>query len=319
MPRHFDKRRLIQSAFTLVELLVVIAIIAVLIGLLLPAIQKVRESACRTKCQSNLRQIGIGLHSYEQTEGCLPGGGDWFPVYYPQPPTPTSYNPGPATGTPPPHTARNSGSWAFQVLVHLEQSSIYYSTDIQTIMTTPIAIYFCPSRRGPSIAEQWTDSPNALFDYFGNGITPGNKPPLYDANNPAGVFRRCDMGRVKFAAITDGLSNTIAVGEKNLCLPLLNTSFDMVDNWGYTQGWEYGWDWRADNTLMTNDGSRGVMRDLRNNCDQGAHTFGSSHPDGINALFADGSVRRVSYSIDVPTFQQICNIFDGGAPGPNAP
>jgi len=294
-----------RSAFSLIELLVVIAIIAMLIGLLLPAIQKVRESASRSKCQNHLHQIGVALHSYEEAERFFPGGGWYYPPYYP----------GPATGNPPAPSESNSGSWAYQLLPHMEYSSVYFSTDLDIIMGSPIPVFYCPTRRGPKVSE-WNKS---ALDYYGNGIMPGNKDPLFSFDEDGGLFRRYDKGRMRFSDIHDGASNTLAVGEKNLCLPILGTSWDYTDNWGYVTGWDRGVSYAMDNTLMTNDGSLGVIPDLRNNCDQGAHTFGSSHPGSMNALFADGSVRKVSYSISIPTLQQICHISDGAVLGTDAP
>lgn len=297
-----------SGAFTLVEVLVVIAIIAVLISLLIPAVQKVREAASRAKCQNNLRQIGVALQQYEINNGTVPGCG-WIC---------TPYYMGPATGKPPSADEKFSGSWAFQILPEMEQSAVYFSTDWNKLMGTPIPNYFCPSRRTQD--RRVSDWNKALFDYLGNGICPSNVTPDYiDQSVQSGYFRQWDRQRIRLSSIRDGTSNTLAVGEKNLCLPILGTSWDYTDNWGYSYGWDYGFEWHFDNTVMTNDGQFGVKPDLLNNCDQGAHTFGSSHPRAMNGLFADGSVRPIAYTISVDTLQKICNIADGSPLGPDAP
>src|SRR5438477_6335134 len=134
MFRHANRRR---SAFTLIELLVVIAIIAILIGLLIPAVQKVREAAARTQCLNNLRQIGLGFHNHHDQMQFFPSGGwDWF--------TPPTYNLGnqPLTG------AQQKAGWGFQILPYLEGDNAYRAGPIVAI-ASPNKTFFCPSRRAP--------------------------------------------------------------------------------------------------------------------------------------------------------------------------
>src|SRR5438874_9746936 len=135
MPLPPDRRR---SAFTLIELLVVIAIIAVLIGLLLPAVQKVREAASRTKCQNNLKQMGIALHAYHDARNRLPPGGDNQAAASAA-----------CTGT---QACRdNEWSWMYQILPFVEQQAVYDNTNDTTIRRTVIPIYYCPTRRPPQL------------------------------------------------------------------------------------------------------------------------------------------------------------------------
>ena len=121
-----------RRGFTLIELLVVIAIIAILIGLLLPAVQKVREAAARMQCQNNLKQIGLAFHAYHDAIKYLPtaGSGD--------------------CGNPP--TDRRDWGWAYEILPYIEQESLTtrrQNTNDTHVRKTPMPTYYCPSRRAP--------------------------------------------------------------------------------------------------------------------------------------------------------------------------
>src|SRR5436309_4969667 len=130
-----------RGAFTLIELLVVIAIIAVLIGLLLPAVQKVREAAARVQCQNNLKQIGIAFHSYHDVIKVIPTGG-W---HYDDPRTTTG---GVAAAAPAQHWG-----WGYQILPYIEQQNVYDLTNDAAVSAVPIKTYFCPSRRPPTVVS----------------------------------------------------------------------------------------------------------------------------------------------------------------------
>jgi prepilin-type N-terminal cleavage/methylation domain-containing protein/prepilin-type processing-associated H-X9-DG protein len=297
-----------KRGFTLIELLVVIAIIAILIGLLLPAVQKVRESAARAKCSNNLKQMGIALHAYHDVNGAFPGGGSNNEVYGGQTWSAGSLSTS-VSGTPPAWNSPNSGGWAFQILPQLEQGNLFSNKNQQVICSTPVPVYFCPSRRSPGL----TNGGMASIDYYANAYN------SYGSNLGNGIIRPYNQSRANLNTITDGTSNTIAIGDKNLCLATIGN--DPTDGPSYTWGVDYGGQGNWDTTTLTNNHSFAAQADLKpsSGCSQGTHGFGSSHTGVFNAAYADGSVKSVQFSVSITTLQLLLNINDGQVLPSNAP
>jgi prepilin-type processing-associated H-X9-DG protein len=220
-----------RAAFTPIELLVVIAIIAILIGLLLSAVQKVRDAAARTQCENNLHQIGIALHNYHDRAGSFPSG---FICTQPQAnPNNTApgwgwhmSNPRRPLGDPranPNNTAPGWG-WAALLLPDLEQDNlarqINYALPIEdpshlAPRTTVLKVFVCPADRNTGIFTVYNQAGAPLAQaatnsYAGSfGVSVDLDEVLDDAN---GVFYR--NSRIRVTDITDGSSNTFAVGER---------------------------------------------------------------------------------------------------------
>lgn len=285
------------SAFTLVELLVVIAIIALLIGLLVPAVQKVREASARSSCSNNLKQIGLGIRGYEDTFKKLP----------------------------PSRVSDLHATWAVLIMPYIEQvnaynfwhlQSTYFSQPIQA-RTVAVPIYFCPARRAPdtppteSVAGDQDDddgglgphTPGALGDY--GACTGTNNCDGADCDGePNGAFRVDTdqhgkfIGALRLVDITDGLSTTIFIGEKHVHMDHFGE--------GVLDCSLYDGDYYTCSTR-----SAGPAHPLAKSPTDTVVSFGSYHPDICQFVMGDGSVHVLAANTPPRVLALLANVADG--------
>jgi prepilin-type N-terminal cleavage/methylation domain-containing protein/prepilin-type processing-associated H-X9-DG protein len=269
--------RVTRRAITLIEVLVTIAIIAVLIGLLLPAVQKVREAASRTRCQNHLKQLGLAFHHHHGTTGRFPRGGtNVFPLFGADPNLTT------------PQTRQTQWSWTYFLLPFLEQQTLYQDSDSTLLRTTPVPIFYCPSRRAVALYGGYAKS-----DYSGNA---GHS--LIGANGVVMQTLPNQMG-IRMSEITDGTSNTLLAGERRMNTARFGINAD--DNESYLTS---GWNGDCEGYRKAYDVPQ---PDYHNPYDPTAsHVFGSSHPGVFNVVFCDGNVRTIRYTVSLTTWQRVC-------------
>jgi prepilin-type N-terminal cleavage/methylation domain-containing protein/prepilin-type processing-associated H-X9-DG protein len=305
----------VRRGFTLIELLVVIAIITILIGLLLPAVQKVREATARMSCKNNLKQIGLAMHNFEGVHG-------YFPPGYLSGAT-MSDGTGPGWG------------WAAFLLPYLEQENTFRLINFTQPIITPgnhalartvnVRFLRCPSdiRQEPILNSEFINNGGLVGDLarsnyvacYGNTPFLGENPAVLsqhlviDGLSGQGMFYR--NSKIRIADITDGLSNTFMVGERS--------AKNSMSTW---VGVIPGATWRSINDTANYGGvpsNLAASLVLGHACRQHppsteagvAEDFSSQHIQGINVLFADGSVHSVHKAINMTVYPFTATIADG--------
>jgi len=288
-----------RGGFTLIELLVVIAILSLLMALLLPAVQKVRDAASRASCNNNLHQIGLAFSMYHDIYGRLP----------------------------PNRLSDLHATWAVLILPYLEQGNLYakwslpqvYYDQSDVARLTPVTTYFCPSRRsaqsapGHSISGDQNDDigptlgpfvPGALGDYATCTGTDNCDGCDCDGQAFNGAFRAAmnqygqSLGYISFSDITDGLSNTLFAGDKHVHIQnfgrgVLDCSLYNGDYW------------------MCSSRSVGPNYPLAQKPTDNIIGFGGYHTGICQFLFGDGSVRPIANNADPKILALLANISDG--------
>jgi prepilin-type N-terminal cleavage/methylation domain-containing protein/prepilin-type processing-associated H-X9-DG protein len=301
-----------ERGFTLIELLVVIAVLSILIGLLMPAVQRAREAANRTKCMNNLKQIALACNLYENATGRFP----------------------------PTCPKGETQSWAWIILPQLEQQNLYnqwslgtaiYNVNNTSALVTPVPVYFCPSRRDPrgagasvvsvSIkqnASKYTtacggmstsdptvtlSTPTAVGDYAAAVGTTGSDAVVTTIVNgvplslqPTGAFV-IDTG-LRTVDFTDGLTHTLLVGEKHI-----PRGAELVDPFDCSL-------YDGHNTYCSTR-SAGPGFPIAQGPTDRRLVFGGPHPGLCQFAFADGGVRPVRASIDEFTLGLLSHRSDG--------
>lgn len=281
-------RRVAARGFTLIELLVVIAIIAVLVALLLPAVQNAREAARRSQCQNNLKQIGLALHNYHDTNQCFPPG--WIGV----------------TANQPDVNGLNGWGWASKLLHRMEQPALYHAINFKLSVTNvanssnlvhPLPMFRCPSDSSP---DTWVlNTPSgaplatlATSNYVGNFGTDGLDACL--SFSPGATCKGDGVMMhnfsIRLAEIIDGASSTLMIGERKT-----RSDLDWHSTW---VGVVAGGDESFQRVLAVTD-------HVPNSPAAHVDDFSSHHATGGYFVLGDGRVRMITSNIDENVYKKL--------------
>jgi len=300
-----------RTGFTLIELLVVIAIIAVLIALLLPAVQQAREAARRTQCKNNLKQIGLAVHNYESTTGCIPPGR----LSYASPAAPGG---------------STTNGFLTYVLPYIDQAPAYsqynfdkgcFSPDNEPIISMIVPAYLCPSTpvspRTLTLPNQIDSSqPSvkaAVTDYFGIRNIRRVVPVGTAITAADGVM--IQNSALRFASITDGMTNTILLLEiagrpEHFVLRrsegAIGGGFNFYSSWSFNAAMAIN-NYTADGTATA---STSVYGPCIMNCNNQFQAY-SFHTGGAHAVLCDGSVRFLSENMSSDVYFRLGCRNDG--------
>ncbi|MGL4424134.1 MAG: DUF1559 domain-containing protein [Gemmataceae bacterium] len=313
-------RRNGRSAFTLIELLVVIAIIAILIGLLLPAVQKVREAAARATCQNNLKQFGLAFHNFESANGALPSARQ-------QVGSDQKFRP-----------------WTPLCLAYVEQDNVGKLWDFNkkwndatppapamnnnTLAQTRFKLFTCPSspgdRRiptaGPMPNIRQGDNDYIVFFRIRKRFYDSNSLPWTGGTASSLPSAIQEFTNNRITSITDGTSNTLMIiedcGRPNIFRLGRDTGLNTTDGhgWADPDGTAGSIDGANPVTGIVNGDSGNTVGTCIMNCSNESEPF-SFHTQGVNACMGDGSVRFIRSNIPAATWAALVTATAGEVPG----